>query len=656
MATTVGLKLGDRVCNMSLTTMGNRIEARFGYNPAMIEEIKTCFEGKKWHPKPDLFWSFEDSQHNQFRLKYMMGMDPYARYDMPLPDISTSTDLGTTVGPRTIHSKRGLFKHQLELKAHGLTRRQCIWAADPGVGKSLAAIEVAEDSGYGDWWWIAPKAALFSVQLEAIKWGSTVKFRFMTYEKLVSTIASWKPGDPPPRGVIFDESSRLKNSATERSKAAKHLADNMRKKWGDECYVILMSGTPAPQSPMDWYSQTRIACPGYLKEGSMWAFRDRISLWKEEEAARGGTYPKLVTWFDDPAKCQRCGQGEKEIVHNYPEHPEHHAWTASRNEVSNLYNRMQGLVMVKRKADCLDLPEKIFRRIQAVVPADMMRLAKMVTKTVGTGSKALTLLREFSDGFQYEDFKVGEATCDLCDGAKAVNDMIYIGPDTTDEFLESLGLIPGVDIVDSVRYPEYWEIKAVKCNKCRGTGKQDRMSSQAVYVGSPKDDILEDIFDEFEDVGRLVIYGAFQASIDKLVQIAVKKKWDWIKADGRSWASSIPGSPMGWLAEFQNKKRATEKLVFIGQPEAAGMGLTLTEACAAVFYSNSFNAESRLQAIERIHRTGASKERGVTIIDITCLPTDAYVLERLEKKENLQSITLGSLEKCLEMPVDRVCQ
>lgn len=632
MARTVMMQIDGKVIPVELnTTKDGRIEAGWKWFPPLIDEIKTCMEDRKWNGDKKL-WHFADSHHNQFRLQVLMGMNPYERYDLPLKEVT---------------SKRSLFKHQLQLKAHGLTRRQCIFASEPGCGKSLAAIEVAEDSGYKDWFWVAPKAALLSVQLEARKWNSSVDFRFLTYEGLSSLIAKWEPGKKPPHGIIFDESSRLKTHDTIRTKSAQYLADQMRKEWGDEAYVILMTGTPAPQSPLDWFSQARIARPGFLKEGSIWAFKERISKWEQTEAARGGTFPKLIGWYDDPKKCKTCLQMPADVIHTYAEHPQFHQYQPSENEVANLYKRMQGLVIVQKKKDCLDLPEKIFRRLQANIPAAMLRTAKMITKTAGVGSKALTLLRSLSDGFQYKEVAVGEEDCDLCNATGSISDMVYIGPETTDEFMQSLGLTPQVDIVDPVNFPQYWEMQHVQCNKCKGTKLQPKMARDATYVGSPKDELFNDLLEEYDEVGRLVVYGAFQASIDKIVKMVEAAGWDYIKADGRSWASSMPGNPMGWLAEFENRKSTVKKICFIGQPEAAGMGLTLTAACAAVFYSNSFNGESRLQAIERIHRTGASKERGVTIIDLIGLPTDLYVLDRLEKKEDLQAVTLGSLEECI---------
>ena len=123
------------------------------------------------------------------------------------------------------------------------------------------------------------------------------------------------------------------------------------------------------------------------------------------------------------------------------------------------------------------------------------------------------------------------------------------------------------------------------------------------------------------------------------------------------------GNPMSWLTDFQNPNSPNRKVVFIGQPEAAGMGITLTRSPVVCFYSNSPNGESRSQAIERVHRISSKDHqhnvmgrslKGVLVIDLIGLPVDSHFLTLLENKRNLESITLGELEESLKSAQDRV--
>jgi hypothetical protein len=149
----------------------------------------------------------------------------------------------------------------------------------------------------------------------------------------------------------------------------------------------------------------------------------------------------------------------------------------------------------------------------------------------------------------------------------------------------------------------------------------------AMMVACPKDEKLIDIIDTHEDDGRLVTYGGFTGTIDRIVGVYTKMKWNWIRVDGRGWSCSWGAkNPQEMLSEFQDKNSRIEKCGFIGHPGSAGMGLTLTRSSETVFFSNDFNGESRIQAVDRIHRPGMDVNKGATITDLLHLPTDRLVL------------------------------
>ena len=51
---------------------------------------------------------------------------------------------------------------------------------------------------------------------------------------------------------------------------------------------------------------------------------------------------------------------------------------------------------------------------------------------------------------------------------------------------------------------------------------------------------------------------------------------------------------------------------------------------------------------------GMDTNRGATIIDLIHLPTDDYVLANLQKKRELQDISLGQIVEAIETPLERV--
>tara|TARA_R110002126_G_scaffold52634_1_gene142939 strand:- start:433 stop:1887 length:1455 start_codon:yes stop_codon:yes gene_type:complete len=79
---------------------------------------------------------------------------------------------------------------------------------------------------------------------------------------------------------------------------------------------------------------------------------------------------------------------------------------------------------------------------------------------------------------------------------------------------------------------------------------------------------------------------------------------------------------------------------FVGQPSTGGYGITLTEASAVIYYSNSYNLEHRIQSEDRAHRIGQTKS--VTYIDLYTPGTiDEKITQALRDKINLAGEVLG---------------
>lgn len=597
------------------------------------DEIK-AMQGSHWcgydKVNPRQVWRVANVRRNNFNISYLEGKRPFARYQKSLLD---QDGQGFRLR-KTRRNWRGqeitIYKHQLEMTLHMLIRRQCIIAGEMGVGKTLSVFEAMELSLVREVWYVAPKSALTSVKLESLKWGCQTKIRFMTYDELKKILSTWKSGDAPPRFVVFDESSRVKTPSSQRSQAAFHLAEAMRDAYGDEAYIILMSGSPAPKSPLDWYWQAEIACPGYIREGDMYKFTARLAVLERQEDGSGTKYNKHVAWKDgNRTICGKCGRIAEDLVHREIMHGSFHAFETLPNEVARLYKSLSGLAYVKFKKDCgLDLPDKIYRVIRIKPTIDLLRAAKMVQASCSTVIQSLTMLRELSDGFQYRNVRTEIATCEACAGNRIRHTLE--------------GPIPCDFCIDDKGQP---------------TGQVHRIKQEVVEVDSPKLDIVSDLLDENEEIGRIVFYAGFTASIDRLCKHVKAQGWEWIRVDGGGWKTSLPGAILGgqekWNdillnKEFQDPDSKHKKVAFIAHPGSAGMGLTLTAASMTVYVSNDFNGESRIQSEDRIHRAGMDMNRGCTIVDLILLPTDEKVLQNLQRKRELQSISLGEVNEAID--------
>lgn len=583
------------------------------------DEIKNM-EGAKFHREPSPHWRAKNSQRNQWVLRLLNGEDAYSPYKMALLNVDPNRPC--------------LYKHQKEALNFVLTRKQCILAGEMGTGKTLVLIEAMEHVRPESVWYVAPRFALIQIKILFQEWKSQVTPVFMSYDEMKKIVVNWPSGQKAPQMVIFDESAYLKTPSSQRSACAYHLACGARVDHTDP-YIILASGAPAPKSPKDWWHQCEIACPGYLRESSIYDFERRLALIEKETSFAGGSYPKLITWWDDPNKCAVCGQYADSVSHIKsletkreeikaglaglldikPPSKMLHDFKPSVNEVEKFAKRLSGLALVQFKKDCLsELPDKIYRVIKLQPNEKTKRAAALILRSSATTIEALTRLRELSDGFQYSYEPSGEfETCKRCHG-------------TTE--IEEGGL------------------KYV-CTSCKD-GKSEIVKRIASRVFCPKDEALREIMQECGD--RIVIFGGFTESIERIVDLCKRENWQVIRVDGST--RTLPNEC--WttneyfchpIQAFQNVKEYSDPIAFVAHAATAKTSLTLTASNTIVYYSNTFNADDRIQSEDRIHRIGMDTNKGANIFDLIHLDSDWYVRENLREKRVLQSITLGELQQ-----------
>jgi len=595
---------------------------------ALKDEIKSM-AGSKWHgyeePKR-MVWSVADCQRNRFQLGYLAGNDVYAWFDREVV--------------KHVYT-RPLMAHQCDLADHFLTFHYGIMAAEMRTGKTLAAQEVMERSGIKEWWWIGPKTSLPNMRREFKKWNSdpSIKIEMMTYDALVRIIDEWETGAPVPQGVIVDESSRAKGEHSQRSLALQTLADMVRDKYGFDGYVIEMSGTPSPKSPLDWWRQCEIAWPGFIKEGSQKALEARLAIMKKHEF-EAGVFNKRAAWLDDELKCKHCGQLEAEGAHT-AEAGDYHIYEPSVNEVSYLYERLKGLVIIKHLKDCVELPTKTFRRITCRPTASTLRVAKALVESAPNTITGLTWARELSDGFQYRDIPDGMMQCTHCHGTKTVEE--WFDPSDEERTFQAVDMLDK-DLVRRLQK------RSIPCPQCNGKGEVTKTKRVAREVPCPKDKALRGLLEECEETGRIVIFSGFTGSVDRVAGLCRKEGWDVVRCDGRGWlVTKVNGDvvldeeALDYWANLEDHQR----VAFVSHPESGGMSLTLRESRMVVFWSNSFKPEYRTQAAARIQSLGKDNP-GLLIVDLIHLPTDQRVLDVIQENRQLELLTMGEVMKGID--------
>ena len=367
MSTDVTLRSRGRryKCSIAIDESGSKII--FKKSPFKFKNEIRAMAGARWNNEARV-WTVKNNPRNNFQLNCMMveptNPNPYEWFERPLELL-----------PR---GDRPLSDVQLDIISKAVQYRYQIFAAEMGLGKSLASIEIAErlkaiygwddDEDEDKIWFVGPRSALESVYFECAKWDSKVNFGYKSYNALTSD-TKFSP-EVFPQFLILDESTSVKTPGAQRTVQAMKTADKIREKYGTDGGVILLSGSPTAKAPSDLWAQAEIAYPGFLREGSFKAFEERYAIVTMQEDLDGVKFPVREGWRDE--------------------------------EVERIPARLEGLMSVYRMSDSNPLPPRTFKRVELKPSSRIVRIGKALVDKAPNTITALTWLRQLSSGFQYE--------------------------------------------------------------------------------------------------------------------------------------------------------------------------------------------------------------------------------------------------------------
>ena len=175
--------------------------------------------------------------------------------------------------------------------------------------------------------------------------------------------------------------------------------------------------------------------------------------------------------------------------------------------------------------------------------------------------------------------------------------------------------------------------KLLRLSQITGGFVKTEISDEAVPISSAKINALEEIIDECMDARKkLVVFARFVVEIDAIERLLIKKKIGYalIKGDVKDRAEQVE--------KFQKDETVR---VFVGQIQTTGMGLTLTAADTAVFYSLDYSFSSYEQAKARIHRIG--QKNNCTYIHLIANKTiDEKVFDALKRKKSIADLVVDN--------------
>lgn len=353
-----------------------------------------------------------------------------------------------------------------------------------------------------------------------------------------------------PEFIIFDEGHKLKSPQAVRSKKAAELADLAK-------YKLLLTGTPILNTTMDLFQQFRVLDGGQTFGKNFFTFRAKYFMDKNARMPSHIHFPDFVVKPKSMAAFN-------EIIH-------------ARGAVA-------------RKADCLDLPPLIRKRVEVTMGAKQVRAYESMRKD----------FIAFMEG--------GTAVAQLAITKALRLQQIVSG------FVRCEG--EGVGSENDIHFDDNSRIDALRS-------------------------VLEEIFEQGQ---KVIIWAVFHENYAQIRKLLESMKIKYVELHGE-----INGKKrQEYVDSFNND---AEVFALIGHPGSGGVGVNLISASYSVYYSRGFSLEYDLQSEARNYRAGSERHEKITRIDLVAPNTiDDLILERLSNKQGISDKVLREiveeLKKC----------
>lgn len=154
------------------------------------------------------------------------------------------------------------------------------------------------------------------------------------------------------------------------------------------------------------------------------------------------------------------------------------------------------------------------------------------------------------------------------------------------------------------------------------------------FEENPKLEAAMDILEEaIEANHKCIIWCRFTPEIELFTKELSKRKIGTVVLTGMTETKER-------AIRIQAFQELPEVMVFLGQIQAGGSGITLTAATKVLYYSNSLSLEDRLQSEDRAHRIGQRSD--VEYVDFCYRHTvDMTIRKALKDKKNFADIVTG---------------
>jgi len=181
--------------------------------------------------------------------------------------------------------------------------------------------------------------------------------------------------------------------------------------------------------------------------------------------------------------------------------------------------------------------------------------------------------------------------------------------------------------------------RLLRLSQCTGGFIRSDEGGAVQEVSRAKLDALEDILDECEAQNKkAVIFARFVPEIEAIEKLLRRRKTEYSIIHGGI------NDRAEQVAKFQTNAAIK---VFIGQLQTTSMGVTLTAASVAVFYSLDYSFANYEQSRARIHRIGQTQK--CLYIHLVAKGTvDEQIMSALKSKGDIAKLMVDDYKKLLQ--------
>lgn len=162
-------------------------------------------------------------------------------------------------------------------------------------------------------------------------------------------------------------------------------------------------------------------------------------------------------------------------------------------------------------------------------------------------------------------------------------------------------------------------------------------TDEHLVYNSQKMLILDQLLKKFQQEGsRVLIFSQMSRMLDILEDYCYFREYQYCRIDGQTEHSDRINA----IDEYN--KPGSEKFIFLLTTRAGGLGINLTSADIVILFDSDWNPQADLQAMDRAHRIGQTKQVKVFRL-VTRNTIEQKILERAKEKEEIQKLVVGNM-------------